>query len=330
MQTTFALAALAAVAYAAPQGVTQDITPSAAAPAGCSPTFAGSFEIIPVNFTTATRSLEKRACDSSLTITLAGGQLTDGTGHTGYIAANRQFQFDEPPQTGAIYTGGFSACSNGSLALGGSAVFYACKSGDFFNLYDQSQGAQCGPILIEISPCGAADPPAAGASSDGQPTATAVVSQISDNQPQAPTAVSEISDHQPQAPTAISEISDHQPQAPTALPISEISDHQPQAPTAVPISQISDGQIQATSAGAAPVSQISDGQIQATSAATAPVSQTSAAPISQISDGQIQAGNATASASAKPTLPVTGAATSVLIGSQFAALVVAVVAVALL
>ena len=54
-----------------------------------------------------------------------------------YIAANYQFQFDAPPQAGAIYTTGFSLCSNNSLALGGSAIFYQCLSGSFYNLYDR-------------------------------------------------------------------------------------------------------------------------------------------------------------------------------------------------
>lgn len=45
-------------------------------------------------------------------------------------------------------TSGFSLCSDNSLALGGSAVWYQCFSGDFYNLYDVSQGAQCNPIYL--------------------------------------------------------------------------------------------------------------------------------------------------------------------------------------
>lgn len=52
MHTTFALAALAAVAYARPQGVTENIAPQASAPEGCSPSYSGSFQIQAVNFTT--------------------------------------------------------------------------------------------------------------------------------------------------------------------------------------------------------------------------------------------------------------------------------------
>ncbi|RPB06010.1 hypothetical protein L873DRAFT_1660735, partial [Choiromyces venosus 120613-1] len=69
-------------------------------------------------------------------VTLEKGVLTDHLGRTGYIADNRQLQFDAPPQGGAIYTAGFSACPDGSLGLGGSNVFYACGSSDFSNLYD--------------------------------------------------------------------------------------------------------------------------------------------------------------------------------------------------
>jgi hypothetical protein len=312
-------------------------------------------------------SLE-RACGDpgSLTISLANGQLTDEKGRTGYIASNFQFQFDAPPQDGAIFTGGFSVCSNGSLALGGSAVFFECLSGGFFNLYDRSFAAQCEPILIDILPCSSSG--AAGQQSDGQPTGVTVataVSQISDGQPQAQSAVpiTQISDGQPQAQSAvpISQISDGQPQAQSAIPISQISDGQPQVPTGVisqisdgqpqapkttagvPISQISDGQPQApkTTAGV-PISQISDGQIQATTATPettpAPITQISdgqiqattaaaGAPISQISDGQIQAPNATVATSAKPSAQTfAGAGNAVTVGSQFAVIVGAVAA----
>merc|ERR1712093_291986 len=124
-----------------------------------------------------------------------------------------------------IYTSGFSVCSNGTLAIGDSAIFYQCLSGTFCNLYDESTGAQCSPIYINILDTGAA-------ASSGAAT------QISDGQIQAPTS--------------------------TAKPVTQISDGQIQAPTGKPVTQISDGQIQApTSATGKPVTQISDGQIQA-------------------------------------------------------------------
>lgn len=90
------------------------------------------------------------ACQSSdtLVMTLNDGVLKDNKGRTGYIAANYQFQFDDPPQAGAIYTSGFSLCSNGTLALGGSTTFYQCRSGSFYNLYNENWAPQCEPANI--------------------------------------------------------------------------------------------------------------------------------------------------------------------------------------
>jgi len=372
MQTTIALLGLAAVAYAAPQAA---LAPTASAPAGCSPSYSGTFEISAYN-TTSKRDLSPRAAcggDGTLVITLANGKLADAKNRVGEIVANYQFQFDPEPQTGAIYTSGFSACSNGSLALGGSAVFYQCLSGGFYNLYDRSWAPQCQPILLGITPCGSGSGPAVGGApavsqkTDGQPTGTAAtpisqqgdgqptgapagpkpVSQISDGQPQAASAaaapkISQIGDGQVQVPTArVSQIADGQIQVkPTpAAPVSQIGDGQVQATTAAPkpsapISQISDGQIQATTAPK--ISQISDGQIQAT---TAPkisqisdgqiqASATSAPKISQISDGQIQAtGKAN---STTPPLQVANSGSSLVFGSQLAAIVLGAAAAALL
>ncbi|MCJ1250884.1 hypothetical protein MMC30_008112 [Trapelia coarctata] len=158
MQYTLALLGLAASVCA--QGVTQIISPPAPAPTGCSPSFTGNFEINVQNVTHTSpkkRDLEKRvtACggDGTLVLTLVNGLLKDGKGRTGYIADNRQFQFDGPPQTGAIYTAGFSVCANDTLALGGSAIFWQCLSGTFYNLYDESLGGQCNEVYIDIIPC---------------------------------------------------------------------------------------------------------------------------------------------------------------------------------
>jgi len=96
------------------------------------------------------------ASPGELEITLDNGILKDAKGRTGYIASNFQFQFDGPPQAGAIYTAGFSFCANQSLALGGSNVFYQCLSGSFYNLYDRKWAAQCYPITIstlELQQC---------------------------------------------------------------------------------------------------------------------------------------------------------------------------------
>ncbi|MCJ1240809.1 hypothetical protein MMC14_008813 [Varicellaria rhodocarpa] len=164
---TFALLAILAssvVANPVPQAVTSDIAPAATAPAGCSASAPGTYVITIANASSPAkrevaqeRSLEPRvlSCgsDGTLVITIANGQLHDAKGRTGYVASNYQFQFDGPPQAGAIYTGGFSICGNNSLALGSSAVFYQCLSGTFYNLYDQSTGAQCSPAYIQMNAC---------------------------------------------------------------------------------------------------------------------------------------------------------------------------------
>ncbi|CAD0084283.1 unnamed protein product [Aureobasidium vineae] len=276
---SFAIAAaFAGAAVAMPQGVTQSISPKTGPPSGCSENFDGEFSISIANVTTnAKRDLETRQ-DKVLTITLKNGTLTDDEGRTGYIAANNQFQFDKPAQTGAIYTSGFSVCGNGTLAIGDSAIFYQCLSGDFYNLYDQSTGAQCSPIYINVLKSGAV-------ASSGAAT------QIGDGQLQAATSTQ-----------AVSQISDGQIQASTgAVPVTQISDGQIQASTGVPVTQISDGQIQAPTSTAAPVTQISDGQIQA------PTS--TAAPVTQISDGQIQAPTGGSTRASNGTV-VAGAATA--------------------
>merc|ERR1711939_1010437 len=86
--------------------------------------------------------------NGTLALMLNNGVVTDNQGRTGYIASNRQFQFDSPPQAGAIYTSGFSLCSNGSLALGGSTTFYQCRSGGFYNLYDENVASYCEPVTL--------------------------------------------------------------------------------------------------------------------------------------------------------------------------------------
>ncbi|KAL5324842.1 hypothetical protein ACEPPN_005961 [Leptodophora sp. 'Broadleaf-Isolate-01'] len=299
MQTTFALAALASVAFALPQGGPSNKAPDTPSPPGCSQSYNGDFQITIVNgSSTAVAKRQSSTCgqEGLLTAKLAGGVLTDSQGRIGSIVANYQFQFDgPPPQAGAIYTAGFSVCQNGSLAIGGSAVFYACQSGDFSNLYDRAWADQCKPVFINVLPCGTSG--GAGQQPDGQPTFTSAappVSQIGDGQPQGTTAVAppvtQIGDGQVQAPTAapvapVTQIGDGQLQVPTGIPVTQIGDGQVQAPTAAPappVTQIGDGQVQApTAAPAPPVTQIGDGQVQAPTAAPAP-------PVTQIGDGQVQ------------------------------------------
>ncbi|KAH6640288.1 hypothetical protein F5144DRAFT_639864 [Chaetomium tenue] len=153
-------ALLAMVPLAIAQGVTDKVAPEGDAPAGCQPNTDGRFEITVVPLAEKAKRdslLANRATCSgggTVVVQLADGVLTDDQGRTGYIASNFQFQFDNPPQAGALYTAGFSACTNGSLALGSSATFWQCASGTFYNLYDRWSAAQCSPVDILILPCG--------------------------------------------------------------------------------------------------------------------------------------------------------------------------------
>ncbi|EON61319.1 hypothetical protein W97_00532 [Coniosporium apollinis CBS 100218] len=90
------------------------------------------------------------ALNDTLTLTLTNGVLKDRFGRTGYIASNFRFQFDDPPQASAIYTAGFSVCANESLALGGSATWWRCRSGEFYNLYDRWWAEQCEEVGIQV------------------------------------------------------------------------------------------------------------------------------------------------------------------------------------
>ena len=134
-----------------------EATPSSAAPpptpttTEAPSTLAASTTSSAVSSST-TGSVQMVACETpgQLALTLGDGVLKDAQGRTGYIASNFQFQFDSPPQAGAIYTSGFSSCSNGTLALGGSNIFYQCRSGEFYNLYDRKWAEQCSPVTISI------------------------------------------------------------------------------------------------------------------------------------------------------------------------------------
>jgi hypothetical protein len=152
------------------QAVTNIVVPESEPPEGCQNSRVGTFTITIQNVTNPTEStsavasttfakryevpaikplhLLPRQAAGILTMTLNGGVLVDQANRTGYIASNYQFQFDAPPQAGAIYTGGFSLCSNGSLALGGSAIFYQCLSGTFYNLYDRNWAEHCNAVYI--------------------------------------------------------------------------------------------------------------------------------------------------------------------------------------
>ena len=108
-------------------------------------------QTVPVSYTLSYATANfQRACKStgSLNMTLFNGRLIDSEGRTGYIASNRQMQFDAPPQHGAVYTAGWSVC-DGRLTLGASTDFWQCRSGDFYNLYDQLWAAQCEPVHLQ-------------------------------------------------------------------------------------------------------------------------------------------------------------------------------------
>lgn len=182
MRAAFATLALAGLAAAtpAPQAVTSAIAPSSSPPAGCYENYDGTFLIGPVNVSSSSKRdveaafeiipLDKR--NTQLGITLKNGILTDPQGRTGYIAANQQFQFDGPPQAGAIWTAGFSVCTNNRLALGNDETWYKCLSGTFYNLYYKSIGGQCIESYIIASPVGGQGGPAASGSPGTGSTAT--------------------------------------------------------------------------------------------------------------------------------------------------------------
>jgi hypothetical protein len=134
-----------------------------------------------------------RACpgDGVLVVEVADTVMKDAFGRTAYVADNFQFQFDGPPQAGALYTAGFSVCGNGTIALGGSTVFYQCQSGDIYNLYDRWIAEQCSPVQLEVMPCGgdAQDPQNVVGSAV---VSTTVVMPLSDGQPQVVTTTTVI------------------------------------------------------------------------------------------------------------------------------------------
>uniref|UniRef100_A0A0L0NRF1 Cell wall mannoprotein PIR1-like C-terminal domain-containing protein n=1 Tax=Candidozyma auris TaxID=498019 RepID=A0A0L0NRF1_CANAR len=96
-------------------------------------------------------ALQACMADNNLAMTLEKSILRDGSGRVGAIVANRQFQFDgPPPQAGSIYAAGWSITQEGLLALGNGTEFFQCKSGDFYNLYDQNIAEQCEPVHLSI------------------------------------------------------------------------------------------------------------------------------------------------------------------------------------
>lgn len=199
MKTVYALAALA--------GAVSALGP---APAGCSKSYTGNFEItvvLPSGLQNRDLSKRQDTCGQTgiLTLNLNNGNLMDTDGRTGYIASNNsQFQFDKPVQAGGVYAGEFSVCNNGSIALGPTTNFYQCTSGEFLNLYYANTAPQCSLVNIDIIPC-AGSGSASSSASAAPKTSVAAVSVSSDGQPQATKSattvvapVSVFSDGQPQ------------------------------------------------------------------------------------------------------------------------------------
>ncbi|CAD6594237.1 MAG: hypothetical protein ASARMPREDX12_008492 [Alectoria sarmentosa] len=186
MKYAVVLSALAAAAFV-----------SAQTPEGCSSDYSGYFEFNPVPISGASKrdvvpshKRQTQTCTSEPFSTLKGGVLTDQCERTGEIVANAQFQYDLHLQNNALNTGGFSICSNGTLAVGGSAVFYHCLSGTFYNLYDASLGAQCSPVFLEIIGC---TPPADAGSDCPAGTPTSVTSSSSSSSTSSTSATSSTS-----------------------------------------------------------------------------------------------------------------------------------------
>lgn len=171
-------------------------------------------------------------------MTLKDGVLKDAQGRTGYISDSYQFQFDKPPQSGSIFTAGFSVCSNGTLALGPSAVFWQCLSGDFYNLYDRHWAEQCSPVEFGIMPCGEGSKDAPKKRVVGSSiVATTVVTVVSDGTTkEVPTTIAvpmcQIGDGQVQVRTTPCD--DMNLPIITAPPVSQVSDGKLQIPTDAP------------------------------------------------------------------------------------------------
>ncbi|KAF5234479.1 hypothetical protein FAUST_7567 [Fusarium austroamericanum] len=243
MRRSLAFLALVATSFAVPQAVTEDISPKDGPLKGCTTSYSGQFEVTIFKPSNMKRDLsEKRSCNGEgvLVLNLKDGVLKDAKGRTGYISDSYQFQFDKPAQSGAIYTSGFSVCSNGTLALGPSAIFWQCKSGDFYNLYDRDWAEQCEPVEFGVMPCGK------GSSSNSAPkkrivgssvVATTVVTVVSDGTTkEVPTTIAvpmcQIGDGQVQVRTTPCD--DMELPVITAPPVSQVSDGKLQVPTTAP------------------------------------------------------------------------------------------------
>lgn len=243
---------------------------------------------------------------------LSNGVLTDAYQRTGYIASNYQFQFDAPPQAGAIYTAGFSICANDTLALGGSTLWWACASGNFYNLYDRDWAPQCNLVEIDVLPCsgsGSSDPSSSNVS-EGEDSHEEMgwgsASPVETPAPSSSAHMCQIADGR-SFTSPSRRLVGHPDITDSGLATGQVQHHEtpcqtPEvtaAPEGVsseaPVSQSTDGQIEATWPASAapegsPVSESRDGQIEATQkASAAPQGMSSEAPVSESTDGQVEA-----------------------------------------
>ncbi|KAM0211412.1 hypothetical protein ACHAPA_005210 [Fusarium lateritium] len=240
MRTSLAFLALAATAFAVPQAVTEDIAPKDGPPKGCTTSYDGKFEVTIFSPGNSKRDITERSCNGEgvLVLTLKDGVLKDAKDRTGYISDSFQFQFDKPAQAGAIYTSGFSVCSNGTLAFGPSAIFWQCQSGDFYNLYDRDWAEQCEPVEFGVMPCGKSSKSAPKKRIVGSSViATTVVTVVSDGTTkEVPTTIAvpmcQIGDGQVQVRTTPCD--DMELPIITAPPVSQVSDGKIQVPTTAP------------------------------------------------------------------------------------------------
>ncbi|KAL2692456.1 hypothetical protein Neosp_002865 [[Neocosmospora] mangrovei] len=258
MRSSLAFLAFVASTFALPQAVTEDIRPKSGPPKGCSESYDGSFEVTIYKSGKSKRDVEPRECNGEgvLVMNLKDGVLKDAQGRTGYISDSYQFQFDKPPQSGSIFTAGFSVCSNGTLALGPSAVFWQCLSGDFYNLYDRDWAEQCSPVEFGIMPCGKGSKDAPKKRVVGSSiVATTVVTVVSDGTTkEVPTTIAvpmcQIGDGQVQVRTTPCD--DMELPIITAPPVSQVSDGKLQIPTDAPAAPPAAPAAPAASAGGEP------------------------------------------------------------------------------
>ncbi|KAF5534130.1 covalently-linked cell wall protein [Fusarium mexicanum] len=242
MRTSLAFLALAATAFAVPQAVTENIAPKGKAPKGCTTSYDGQFEVTIFKPGNEKRDVTERSCNGEgvLVLNLKDGVLKDAQGRTGYISESYQFQFDNPVQAGAIYTSGFSVCSNGTLGFGPSAIFWQCQSGDFYNLYDRNWAEQCEPVEFGVMPCGKSKNAKSAPKKrivGSSVVATTVVTVVSDGTTrEVPTTIAvpmcQIGDGQVQVRTTPCD--DMEIPIITAAPVSQVSDGKLQVPTTAP------------------------------------------------------------------------------------------------